>query len=97
MRILLIGAGGVGGAFAAIVARRDFFEHVVIADFDESRAQIAAAVDDRFSSARIDASDAGSVEALAREHSVTHVMNAVDPRFVMPIFNGAYAAGADYL
>ncbi|MGI8993245.1 MAG: saccharopine dehydrogenase family protein, partial [Nocardioidaceae bacterium] len=41
--------------------------------------------------------DAGSVEALAREHSVTHVMNAVDPRFVMPIFNGAYAAGADYL
>ena len=24
-------------------------------------------------------------------------MNAVDPRFVMPIFNGAYASGADYL
>jgi saccharopine dehydrogenase (NAD+, L-lysine forming) len=24
-------------------------------------------------------------------------MNAVDPRFVMPIFNGAYAARADYL
>jgi saccharopine dehydrogenase (NAD+, L-lysine forming) len=24
-------------------------------------------------------------------------MNAVDPRFVMPIFKGAYAAGADYL
>jgi len=25
------------------------------------------------------------------------VMNAVDPRFVMPIFSGAFAAGADYL
>jgi saccharopine dehydrogenase (NAD+, L-lysine forming) len=24
-------------------------------------------------------------------------MNAVDPRFVMPIFSGAYVAGADYL
>src|SRR5688500_9679306 len=24
-------------------------------------------------------------------------MNAVDPRFVMPIFEGAFAAGADYL
>ena len=24
-------------------------------------------------------------------------MNAVDPRFVMPIFDGAFAAGADYL
>ena len=38
-----------------------------------------------------------SVAALVREHRGTHVMNAVDPRFVMPIFNGAYAAGADYL
>src|SRR5882757_9392862 len=25
------------------------------------------------------------------------MLNAVDPRFVMPIFDGAYAAGADYL
>ena len=44
--------------------------------------------------AQVDASDAGSVEALVREHAVTHVMNAVDPRFVMPIFNGAHASGA---
>ena len=35
--------------------------------------------------------------ALVRDHQGTHVMNAVDPRFVMPIFIGAYAAGADYL
>ena len=35
--------------------------------------------------------------ALVREHRATHVMNAIDPRFVMPIFNGAFAAGADYL
>ena len=35
--------------------------------------------------------------ALCREHRITHVMNAVDPRFVMPIFEGASAAGADYL
>ena len=45
----------------------------------------------------MDASDADSVAALVREHGGTHVMNAVDPRFVMPIFDGAYAAGADYL
>ena len=25
------------------------------------------------------------------------MLNAVDPRFVMPIFDGAFAAGADYL
>ena len=46
---------------------------------------------------QVDASDAGSVESLVREHRITHVMNAVDPRFVMPIFDGAFAGGADYL
>ena len=97
MRILLVGAGGVGGAFGAIAARRDFFEQIVIADFDEGRAVRAAAVDPRFSAARVDASSAESVAACAREHRITHVMNAVDPRFVMPIFDGAHAAGVDYL
>jgi saccharopine dehydrogenase-like NADP-dependent oxidoreductase len=99
VRILLVGAGGVGGAFTAIAARRDFFDACVVADYDRSRAERAvAAVDDgRFSAAAVDASDAASVEALAREHGATHVMNAVDPRFVMPIFEGALAAGADYL
>ena len=97
MRILLIGAGGVGGAFAAIAARRDFYEAIVIADYDEARAQKAAAVDPRFSAAQVDASDPESVAALCRQHAITHVMNAVDPRFVMPIFDGALAAGAGYL
>jgi saccharopine dehydrogenase-like NADP-dependent oxidoreductase len=97
MRILLVGAGGVGSAFAAIARRRDFFDAIVIADYDEASAQRAAAVDDRFTAARVDAGSADSIAALCREHEITHVMNAVDPRFVMPIFDGAYAAGADYL
>ncbi|MBY9075804.1 saccharopine dehydrogenase NADP-binding domain-containing protein [Nocardioides sp. WL0053] len=97
MRILLVGAGGVGAAFAAIAARRDFFEQVVVADYDLGRAEKAAASDERFVAAQVDASSAESVAALARERAVTHVMNAVDPRFVMPIFEGAFAAGADYL
>jgi saccharopine dehydrogenase (NAD+, L-lysine-forming) len=97
VRILLVGAGGVGGAFAAIAARRDFYETVVIADYDEVRAEKAAATDPRFTGARVDASDAASVQALVEEHRITHVMNAVDPRFVMPIFDGAAAGGAHYL
>ncbi|QWZ09101.1 saccharopine dehydrogenase NADP-binding domain-containing protein [Nocardioides panacis] len=96
MRILLVGAGGVGAAFAAIAQRRDFYEAIVIADHDLARAE-RAAVDPRFVAAHVDASSSESVAALAREHRVTHVMNAVDPRFVMPIFEGAFAAGADYL
>jgi len=99
MRILLIGAGGVGAAATGIAARRDFFERLVVADHDVARA--AKAVDrigdDRFVAARVDASSAAAVTALCRAHGITHVLNAVDPRFVMPVFEGAYAAGADYL
>ena len=97
MRILLVGAGGVGAAFAAIAARRDFYEQIVVTDYDLVRAEKAAAVDPRFVAAQVDASSAESVAGLVREHAVTHVMNAVDPRFVMPVFSGAYAGGADYL
>src|SRR6478736_6166719 len=99
MRILLVGAGGVGSAFCAIVARRNFFDHIVVSDYEESRAAQAAdgVADTRFSAARVDATSADDVAELVRRHDITHVMNAVDPRFVMPIFNGALAGGADYL
>ena len=92
-----MGAGGVGGAFAAIAARRDFFESIVCADYDLARAERVATTDPRYTAASVDASDAAAVAALARDNGITHVMNAVDPRFVMPIFEGAFAAGADYL
>ncbi|MBI1351616.1 MAG: ATP-binding protein [Actinomycetales bacterium] len=99
MRILIIGAGGVGTSAALIAARRDFFEHCVVADYDVARA--AAVVDRvgdrRFTAAQVDASDADAVAQLCREHQITHVLNVIDPRFVMPIFNGAFAAGADYM
>jgi len=98
MRILLVGAGGVGSAAVAIAARRGFFETMVVADYDNDRARRAiSGHGDRFVAARLDASSADAVAALCREHRITHVLNAVDPRFVMPIFDGAFAAGADYL
>ena len=99
MRILLIGAGGVGSAFCAIAKRRDFFEHIVVSDYDEGKAREAADAvkDSRFSSTQVDAGSADAVAALIREHRITHVMNAVDPRFTTPIFDGALAGGADYL
>ena len=97
MRVLLVGAGGVGSAFTAIAARRGFFERVVVADYDPARAERAAAADSRFVAARVDAGSADSVAALVEQHRVTHVLNAVDPRFVMPVFEGAFGAGADYL
>jgi len=99
MRILIVGAGGVGTAAAAIAVRRDFFEAMVVADYDIGRAEaiVDRLADARLVAARVDASSADDVAALCREHRITHVLNAVDPRFVMSVFDGALAAGADYL
>jgi saccharopine dehydrogenase-like NADP-dependent oxidoreductase len=105
MRILLVGAGGVGDAIAKIAARRSFFELIVVSDYDITRAertiawieQKHGAQNGRFVAAQIDASDAEVVARVARDHRATHVMNAVEPKFVMPIFEGAKAAGADYM
>ncbi|GID96215.1 saccharopine dehydrogenase family protein [Amorphoplanes digitatis] len=99
MRVLLVGAGGVGAAAVGIAARRDFYERFVVADRDLARAQAAVSGHEPkgFVAAELDASSAPAVTALCREHGITHVLNAVDPRFVMPIFDGAHAAGADYL
>ena len=99
MRVLLVGAGGVGSAAVAIAARRDFFERFVVADHDPDRARraVARAGVDRFVAATVDASSASRIAELCREHRITHVLNAVDPRFVLPVFEGAFAAGADYL
>ncbi|WP_028847136.1 saccharopine dehydrogenase family protein [Thermocrispum agreste] len=99
MRILMIGTGSVGSAVAAIAARRSFFEAFVAADHSIDRAKhaVAAVSDDRFTATTVDASSAADVAQLCRAHDITHVLNAVDPRFTMPVFDGALTAGADYL
>jgi saccharopine dehydrogenase-like NADP-dependent oxidoreductase len=94
MRILLVGAGGVGTAIARIAARRTFAEFV-IADYDLARAQRAAA--GRATAIRLDARDAGSVTAAITAHRCDVLLNATDPRFVLPLFRAAQAAGAGYL
>jgi saccharopine dehydrogenase-like NADP-dependent oxidoreductase len=100
MRILVVGAGGVGSAVVGIAARRQFFEAMVVADYDVRRAERAVAGvahDPRFSSAQVDASSVDSIVALCHEHRISHVLNAVDPRFVLPIFNAALTSDCDYL
>ena len=96
MRILLVGAGGVGTAFARIAAHRRFAE-LIVADYDLGRAQRAAAASDRFSAVRIDARDSDAVAGLLAEHSCDVLMNAADPRFVMPLYNAALRSGVHYL
>jgi saccharopine dehydrogenase-like NADP-dependent oxidoreductase len=79
MRILVVGAGGVGSAVAAIARRRDFFEMLVLADLDQARAQ--AALDRverpaRMEARAVDASDADAIVALARDVGADTILNA---------------------
>jgi saccharopine dehydrogenase (NAD+, L-lysine forming) len=96
MRILLVGAGGVGTAFARIAARRPFAD-LIIADYDLGRAQRAAAAKDSYRAVQLDARDQQAVEDLLRGQHCDVLMNAADPRFVMPLFDAALTVGVHYL
>jgi saccharopine dehydrogenase-like NADP-dependent oxidoreductase len=99
MRLLVVGTGGVGSAFAGIAARRSFLEHCALADYDPARPEaLVGAVDDgRFSAHRLDASNGEDVVRLIRETRADAVLNAVDPVFDMPIFDACLEARATYL
>ncbi len=99
MRVLVVGAGGVGSAFVAIASKREAYSHITVADIDVAKAEaaVATASDNaggtRIVAAHIDASSEESVADLARSMRADVVLNACDPRFNPPIFDGAFAAG----
>ncbi|MDQ6850014.1 MAG: saccharopine dehydrogenase NADP-binding domain-containing protein [Actinomycetota bacterium] len=99
MRVLILGAGGVGAAAALIGARRDFLSHVVVADYDGARASavVADVGDERFAAGTIDASDQAAIERLLAGERIEAVLGATDPRFTMPIFRAALAQRVHYL
>jgi saccharopine dehydrogenase (NAD+, L-lysine-forming) len=106
MRVLVIGAGGVGAAFASIAARRPVFEQIVVADIDGRRAARAAELAERHAhgsspprvvATRVDASDHLDIVELAHSVRADLIVNACDPRLNPPIFDAAFAAGCHYL
>ena len=94
MRILLVGAGGVGSAIARIAARRSFAE-LLVADYDQDRAVRAAGPE--FTAVQIDARDEQAVTELLTAEHCDVLLNATDPRSVMPLFRAALRAGTHYL
>jgi len=99
MRILVVGAGGVGSAIAVLAQRRGFVQHLTLADIDETQARstVDRLGDERFDAGKLDASDEEAIVALAREIRADAIVNACDPRFNESIFNAAFAAGCTYL
>src|SRR5260221_9639615 len=100
MKVLLIGAGGVGEAIAAIAKPRKWLELMVLADYNVKRAeevQKKLGDENRFPVEFIDASKQESIEALAKKYNVDLIMNSVDPIFNKQIFDAAYSVGVKYM
>jgi saccharopine dehydrogenase (NAD+, L-lysine-forming) len=99
MKALVIGAGGVGRAIVNIASRRSFITSMVIADRELSRAEqsVTRVNDSRFSAAEVNAAELEDIRALIRKAKPDIVINAVDPRFVMPIFLACEIENTNYM
>src|SRR6185437_8711327 len=99
MRVLVVGAGGVGAAIARAAAESEVLEHVVVADVDLERATAAVdrSNDARFVARALDASKAAAISELASRERVDVVLNACDPRLNPSIFAAAFDAGCHYI
>jgi saccharopine dehydrogenase (NAD+, L-lysine-forming) len=100
MKVLVVGAGGVGAAFAAIAQRRAVFKRVVLADVSAQRAHDVVArlgEADRFGAERVDASSCEQLVDLIGRVKPDAVLNACDPRFNEPIFAAAFETRTTYL
>ena len=94
MKVLIVGAGGVGAAIVRTAAARGVFESMVVADYDEQRARRAAEpAGDRCTGVRLNAADQEAVGELLAISGADVLVNTVDPRFVMPLFRAALACG----
>ena len=99
MKVLVIGAGGVGRAIVNIASRREFITSMVIADRSLNRAEEAVVRlrDPRFSAAQVNAAELEDIRELIRKAGPDVVINAVDPRFVMPIFLACEIEKCNYI
>jgi saccharopine dehydrogenase-like NADP-dependent oxidoreductase len=103
MKLLIIGAGGVGTSAAQIIKRAgdggNWAEKVVLADYDFARAEEVAKDlgGGKFSAAKINAKDVAGMVAVIKEQGADFVMNAVEPLFNEAILDACYEAGVGYL
>ncbi|MFM8793497.1 MAG: saccharopine dehydrogenase family protein [Acidimicrobiales bacterium] len=100
MRVLVVGAGGVGASMASIAETRGFFDTFVLADISREAAQNAInALDDpgKFVAEQVDASSVEQLVALIERTKADVTVNACDPRLNPQIFEACYRAGCSYI
>jgi saccharopine dehydrogenase-like NADP-dependent oxidoreductase len=98
MRVVALGAGGMGRYAAKTAAGFDFVDELIIADLDQSAAsRLAESIGSKARSMRVDVTDASS---LATAFEGAHaVLNSVGPFFRLgpPVLRAAIAAKCHYL
>jgi saccharopine dehydrogenase-like NADP-dependent oxidoreductase len=99
MRVLVVGAGGVGSAIAIAANSSEGLDLIAVTDIDGGRAARAVAGLDprRFVAFALDASDAVAIEELARAERIDVIVNACDPRLNPAVFAASFAANCHYL
>ncbi|MCQ2546062.1 MAG: saccharopine dehydrogenase NADP-binding domain-containing protein [Clostridia bacterium] len=105
MRLMILGAGGVGTSAGTIIKRQmdianqDWAEIVVFADYDLEAAKKSAALcgDGIFKAAQCDAFSPESIKAVVDEYNIDFVMNACDPRMDFCIFDTCLDLKVGYL
>ena len=104
MKILIIGAGGVGTSMATVIKRMgkeiDWAEKVVLADYNFDRAKEVA---DKicgggiFVAEKVNARDSANIEEIIKKHEIDMTMNAVEPEFNECIFDTCLKTGSMYM
>ncbi|MBN8813680.1 MULTISPECIES: saccharopine dehydrogenase family protein [unclassified Sphingomonas] len=96
MRLLVLGAGEVGRAFARAVRLFHSFSDVTIADLSEDAAARAASLCGA-RSMKVDIEDAAALGAILRQHDI--VVSTVGPasRFAVPLLRQVIAAGCHFV
>lgn len=103
MKLMIIGAGGVGQSVAMIITRAGqegaWAEKIVLADYNLDRANEVATMcgDPRFVAEKIDARDPNQIKALVKKHDITQILNAVEPSFNETIFDTCFECGVGYM
>lgn len=98
-KVLIIGAGGVGGVVTHKCAQHpDVFSSIVLASRNEEKCRaIAAQLSRPIETAQVDADSAEQVEALIRRVKPALVINVALPYQDLPIMDACLATGTPYL
>jgi len=103
MKILIIGAGGVGTSVSQIIKRAgkegEWATKIIISDYNLARAEEVVGMmgDDRYVAEKIDASDSASITAVIKKHGAEIALNAVEPAFNECIFDTCFENGVKYM